>query len=263
MFRKRFMSERLVFLVLFVLCSFTVGATGKLAYDRFDTMAVDEFNDSLANDSFWDVPSFSALPVWDSPYTTDPFKLYSGDNAYFEEGLLHRDNGPAIIRSAGNTESWLFGCQFDADTYSYFADIAKTMGMHGPGLKLFFNGYEMIPDWSATDISTVIGDMGTGECVIANPLGSTAWIKDGKVSRDNGPAVEFINGTEWYMKDGQFHRLDGPAITWADRTENRYEYWVNGRQLTVDEFYAGCSPVTEPLSVPVSTIGSHSLQPVP
>lgn len=39
------------------------------------------------------------------------------------------------------------------------------------------------------------------------------WINsDGKLHRDDGPAIEHINGTkEWYI-NGELHREDGPAV---------------------------------------------------
>ena len=41
--------------------------------------------------------------------------------------------------------------------------------------------------------------------------GSTAWYFHGKQHRTDGPAVEFGNYKVWYFH-GQYHRTDGPAI---------------------------------------------------
>jgi hypothetical protein len=44
----------------------------------------------------------------------------------------------------------------------------------------------------------------------------------GQYHREDGPAIEFINGSkEWYL-NGQLHRLDGPAIEYRDG--NKYWY---------------------------------------
>ncbi len=36
--------------------------------------------------------------------------------------------------------------------------------------------------------------------------------KDLLLHREDGPAVEFFNGTKYWYKDGKLHREDGPAI---------------------------------------------------
>jgi hypothetical protein len=45
--------------------------------------------------------------------------------------------------------------------------------------------------------------------------------KDGQLHRENGPAIEFANGSkEWYL-NGKYHRTDGPAI----ENESGYKEW--------------------------------------
>ncbi len=49
--------------------------------------------------------------------------------------------------------------------------------------------------------------------------GSVGYIKNGKLHRDDGPAVElFDGGKEWY-KNGRLHKDDGPSVEWADGTK--------------------------------------------
>ena len=38
------------------------------------------------------------------------------------------------------------------------------------------------------------------------------WYKNGLLHREDGPAVEFFNGTKFWYKNGDYHREDGPAI---------------------------------------------------
>ena len=46
--------------------------------------------------------------------------------------------------------------------------------------------------------------------------GTKDWYLDGKLHREDGPAVEYANGDkEWYL-DGKIHREDGPAVEWSD-----------------------------------------------
>jgi len=50
----------------------------------------------------------------------------------------------------------------------------------------------------------------------------------GRIHKEDGPAVEYINGTKcWYLND-KLHRLDGPAI---ERANGDKEYWVDGKLL--------------------------------
>ena len=58
---------------------------------------------------------------------------------------------------------------------------------------------------------------------------------DGKLHRDDGPAIEHPNGYKaWYI-DGNLHRTDGPAVVCARGSK---EWFINGKQLTEKEFMA-------------------------
>ena len=46
--------------------------------------------------------------------------------------------------------------------------------------------------------------------------GDKFWYKNGKAHRENGPAVEYSNGDKIWYKNGILHREDGPAIECAD-----------------------------------------------
>jgi hypothetical protein len=48
--------------------------------------------------------------------------------------------------------------------------------------------------------------------------------------------------TVWLNKAGQYHRLDGPAIEY-DNHDTKYWY-VNGQQLSKEEFYTLVDPLT-------------------
>jgi hypothetical protein len=56
--------------------------------------------------------------------------------------------------------------------------------------------------------------------------GSKHWYVNGKLHRADGPAVEFTDGfKEWFIH-GQRHREDGPAFEWPD---GQYEWYLNGK----------------------------------
>ena len=62
--------------------------------------------------------------------------------------------------------------------------------------------------------------------------GTTSWYLNGKLHREDGPAVERADGDkEWYI-DGKRHREDGPAIEWADGSK---EWYKNGVEYTEAE----------------------------
>jgi hypothetical protein len=58
--------------------------------------------------------------------------------------------------------------------------------------------------------------------------GDKEWYLDGKLHREDGPAVEWANGDkEWYL-DGKIHREDGPAIEYTDGDK---EWWLNNEEV--------------------------------
>ena len=64
---------------------------------------------------------------------------------------------------------------------------------------------------------------------IEYPNGSKSWFLNGKYHREDGPAIECSNGyIAWYV-NGKCHREDGPAIEYPNGTK---EWWLNGTELT-------------------------------
>ena len=57
-----------------------------------------------------------------------------------------------------------------------------------------------------------------------------AWRdENGRLHREDGPAVLWQSGAEEWYKHGKRHRLLGPALTRI--MGNRKEYWVDGKRL--------------------------------
>jgi hypothetical protein len=65
--------------------------------------------------------------------------------------------------------------------------------------------------------------------------GSKAWYINGNRHREDGPAVEYANGDKkWYLNDKR-HREDGPAMESVDG----YKAWfINGEHYSEKEFNA-------------------------
>lgn len=58
-----------------------------------------------------------------------------------------------------------------------------------------------------------------------------AWYLNGKPHREDGPAIEYANGGKsWYL-NGKFHREDGPAIEFSNGTK---QWYLNGLRHHVD-----------------------------
>jgi hypothetical protein len=72
-------------------------------------------------------------------------------------------------------------------------------------------------------------------CTITR-CGDKEWWLNGKLHRENGPAIEFASGyKEWWL-NGELHREDGPAIL---GTYGAKQWWYHGKQLdcnTQEEF---------------------------
>ena len=63
--------------------------------------------------------------------------------------------------------------------------------------------------------------------------GSKEWWVDGLRHREDGPAIEYASGhKEWYL-NGKLHREDGPAVECASGSK----FWfLNDKELTEEEF---------------------------
>lgn len=48
-----------------------------------------------------------------------------------------------------------------------------------------------------------------------------AWSLNGKLHREDGPAIEFANGTKRWFLNGKLHRIGGPAVVFR----TGYEEW--------------------------------------
>ena len=54
-----------------------------------------------------------------------------------------------------------------------------------------------------------------------------------ELHREDGPALEYKNGSKAWLINGKLHRLDGPAREWTNGT---CFYFINNEWLTKDEW---------------------------
>ena len=55
---------------------------------------------------------------------------------------------------------------------------------------------------------------------------------DGRLHRDDGPAVEYANGRRFWYQNGLLHRVDGPALELGDHGV----YWYYKNKCYTDIF---------------------------
>ena len=78
----------------------------------------------------------------------------------------------------------------------------------------------------------------------------------GELHRDEGPAVEWDDGTKIWYQNGQLHRIDGPAIDYASGPK---AWYINGVRLTEAEFLIASQPVVEMTVADVEKlVGKHA-----
>ena len=61
--------------------------------------------------------------------------------------------------------------------------------------------------------------------------GTKSWYSNGLLHRVDGPALEYNDGRKEWFLNGKRHRVDGPAVVYAN---GRKEWWLNGE--SVDPF---------------------------
>jgi hypothetical protein len=72
--------------------------------------------------------------------------------------------------------------------------------------------------------------------------GTKSWWLNGKLHREDGPAVEYASGSKCWYLNGELHREDGPAVEYA----SGYKAWyLNGKRVTEEEHKRMISKVIE------------------
>jgi hypothetical protein len=68
--------------------------------------------------------------------------------------------------------------------------------------------------------------------------GDKEWYLNGKLHREDGPAVECSDGAKFWYLNGKRHREDGPAI---ERSNGSKSWYIDGKKLTEQEHKAATS----------------------
>jgi hypothetical protein len=125
-----------------------------------------------------------------------------GVRYYYNYGVLHRENGPAIEWEDG-TKIWYLNGNLHRE--------------NGPAVEYpdgvkewWVNGERHREDGPAVE----------------HPDGRKEWWVNGNLHREDGPAVEYPDRRKEWWVNGERHREDGPAVEWADGTK---EWYLNGK----------------------------------
>lgn len=138
-----------------------------------------------------------------------PVEESNGTKRWYCNGVLHREDGPAIEWPDG-AKSW----------YSH----GKRHREDGPAIEQR-NGDKY---WFSH------GKMHREDGPAAEQRdGDKYWFSHGKLHREDGPAVELRDGTRYWYSGGKLHREDGPAIERPDGTK---EWFRDGWPMTGERF---------------------------
>ena len=118
----------------------------------------------------------------------------NGDKAWYKEGRFHREDGPAREFSNGTKHWYLEGERWSEEVWKL-----KVRELKEPKMKVL-----KLQSWEAPPVDF------TG--IIEFTSGNKRWYKDGKYHRLDGPAIEYSDGEKRWYKEGNLHREDGPAI---------------------------------------------------
>jgi hypothetical protein len=162
-----------------------------------------------------------------------------GTTRHFKNGLTHKDNGPALIKSNGSEYWYQNGIRHRKDGPAYTEKTGSKLwlqngifrgepeGLSGEKITDKGNGGEIIYTYTN----------GKGQRHRDNApatifsTGGEIWYQNGKKHRENGPAMTDIDGTQhWFVHDLK-HRVDGPATI---SPKGQTEWWVDGKTHRVD-----------------------------
>ena len=155
-------------------------------------------------------------------------KLPNGEQHWYQNGKLHRLDGPAVIGK--NYNEWYQNGELhrldgpasiivDNRTRKYIErswfQNGKLHRLDGPAIiteykhEWYQNGKLHRLDGPAIELSD----------------GTKMWFVNDQKHRLDGPAEIDCFGVEMWYQNGELHRLDGPAITYPDESE---EWYVDG-----------------------------------
>jgi len=136
-----------------------------------------------------------------------------------KEGQLHREDGPACEWTTGSKFWYLNGlCHREDGPAAVYANGEKYWYLNGIN-------YSEEETWKK--------ELNKPECT-TDEKGNKKWYnKEGQLHREDGPAIEFADGTKFWFINNKYHREDGPAV---ERAYGTKEWWLNGVNYTEEQW---------------------------
>ena len=162
----------------------------------------------------------------------------NGTKIWHLNGLLHREDGPAVVFADGG-KRWFLNGKRHCEDGPAFEDPDGTK-------QWYLNDKQ----YSESDWRIAVGELKkpkpqvlelkygeklpvsyTGIAEFDN--GDKVWYLNGYLHREDGPAIEWANGDKEWFLNGKLHREDGPAYEGADGTK---DWFLNGREYAESEW---------------------------
>ncbi len=87
---------------------------------------------------------------------------------------------------------------------------------------------------------------------VENPDGIKLWYLKGELHREDSPAVEYANGGKrWYLND-KLHREDGPAVEYANGEKRWY---LNGKSVSWKQVFKNAKTQEQELNIIIHALG--------
>lgn len=143
----------------------------------------------------------------------------NGRRTYYSNGIIHRDDGPAIVDETASLEAWYqYGRRHrdnnepavispNLQEWWYAGNYHRDDGPAHMHRQLSTNGFMRVYD---------------------------QWYSGGLLHRNDGPAIVRIDSEnqlfqEWYHA-GRLHRFDGPAVeNWENKELVEYKWFLYGK----------------------------------
>lgn len=76
-----------------------------------------------------------------------------------------------------------------------------------------------------------------GHCLIKSS-GNQYWFKKGRAShREDGPAVIWADGDEYWWCNNLIHRIGGPAGLIETEDEQEHQFWIHGFPYEEEDYW--------------------------
>ena len=169
-----------------------------------------------------------------------PAVIYQdGTEKWFIDGRIHRGNGPAIEYRNGNKEYWIMGNlhrevgpAMENEIFQAWFTDGKLHREDGPALIFYPKNNDIgwndcPPFWWFYPYRLVsLIKKFDFHVVFTIKYGEQQWWKNGKLHREDGPAIIYQDGTQKYCYNGKLHRENFPAVIYPNGS---VEWWKNGK----------------------------------